>query len=259
MRPLMRPLTRPLTRMAAHKFAPKARAWSQAALAAALAAGCASEMTVEQAQQRLAASFPNVRVERVQPSPMSGVYEVVADGSVYYLTHDGAFLLTGTLYDLTANVNLTERSKNELRSAAARRVSADDVITYAPTTGRYTVTVFSDVDCPYCRKFHAQMERVHALGIRVRYLLAPYRGQRAHRNAVAVWCSADRRAAFDRAKQGVAVAAEDCDHPVDRNLRLAETLGVRGTPAFLLENGELLNGYRTPENLLEEVKRAAAR
>ena len=255
----MRPLTHPLMSMAAHRFAPKARACLQAALAAVLAGGCAPEMTVEQAQQRLAASFPNVRVERVQPSPMSGVYEVVADGSVYYLTHDGAFLLTGTLYDLTANVNLTERSKNELRRAAARRVSMDDVITYAPTTGRYTVTVFSDVDCPYCRKFHAQMERVHELGIRVRYLLAPYRGEQARRNAVAVWCSDDRRAAFDRAKQGAAVAAADCDNPVARNLRLAETLGVRGTPAFLLENGQLLNGYRTPENLLEEARRAAAR
>ena len=239
-----------------------ARAYLAVAIMAAaimLVAGCAQEMTVEQAQQRLASSFPNIRVEQVRPSPMSGVYEVIADGSVYYLAHDGAFLLSGTLYDLRADVNLTERSKNDLRRAAARRVSMDDVIAYAAPDARHAVTVFSDVDCPYCRKFHAQMERVHELGISVNYLLAPYRGEQAHRNAVAVWCSADRRAAFDRAKQGGAVAAADCEHPVDRNLHLAETLGVRGTPAFLLGNGKLLNGYRTPENLLEEIKRAAAR
>ena len=241
------------------KFARAARAWSAVALMAVLAAGCAPDVTVEQAQQLLASSFPNVRVEQVRPSPMPGVYEVIADGGVYYLAHDGAFLLSGALYDLQANVNLTERTKNDLRRAAARRVSMDDVITYAAPDARYAVTVFSDVDCPYCRKFHAQMRRVHELGVSVHYLLAPYRGEQARRNAVAVWCSADRRAAFDRAKQGAAVAAEDCENPVERNLRLAETLGVRGTPAFLLDDGKLLNGYRTPENLLEEIKRAAAR
>ena len=229
-------------------------------LAAALAApwAGAQTMTIEQAGRYLAPSFPNVRVEQVRPSPMPGVHEVVADGAIYYLTDDGVFLLAGVLYDLKTNVNLTERTTNELRRAAAARVRAEDTITYAPEKTLYTVTAFSDVNCPYCRKFHGQMERVHELGIRVQYLLIPLLGEDSLRKSVAVWCAEDRRAALDRAKSDAAVAQKDCDHPLSRNLRLAKTLGVHATPAFLLANGKLLNGYRTPDNLLEEIKRASA-
>lgn len=231
-----------------------------ALLAALLAAGAAGagEMTVEQAAQYMAPSFPNVRVERVTPTPLAGVYEVIAGGSIYYLTHDGAFLLSGTLYDLKAGADLTERAYAGLRHAVADNARAAAVISYAPKKTLYTVTVLSDVNCGYCRKFHGQMARVNELGIRVNYLLIPFLGQKSRRDAISVWCADDRRAALDRAKNGAALEQKDCDHPVDRNLRIAETLGVRGTPAFLLADGKLLNGYRTPENLLEEVKRAGA-
>lgn len=231
-----------------------------ALLAALLAAGAAGagEMTVEQAAKYMAPSFPNVRVERVTPTPLADVYEVIAGGSIYYLTHDGAFLLSGTLYDLKAGADLTERAYAGLRHAVADNARAAAVISYAPEKTLYTVTVLSDVNCGYCRKFHGQMARVNELGIRVNYLLIPFLGQKSRRDAISVWCADDRRAALDRAKNGGALEQKDCDHPVDRNLRIAETLGVRGTPAFLLADGKLLNGYRTPENLLEEVKRAGA-
>jgi len=230
-----------------------------ALLAALLAAGsAAAEMTAEQAAQYMAASFPNVRVERVTPTPLAGVYEVVAGGNIYYLTHDGAFLLSGTLYDLKAGADLTERAYAGLRHSVADDARAAAVISYTPEKTRYTVTVLSDVNCAYCRKFHNQMARVNELGIRVNYLLIPFLGQKSRRDAISVWCADDRRTALDRAKNGAAIEQKDCDHPVDRNMRIAETLGVRGTPAFLLADGKLLNGYRTPENLLEEVKRAGA-
>lgn len=231
-----------------------------ALLAALLAAGVAGaeEMTIEQAAQYMAPSFPNARVERVTPTPLAGVYEVIAGGSIYYLTRDGAFLLSGTLYDLKTQTDLTERAYAGLRHSVADDARAAAVISYAPEKTLYTVTVLSDMNCGYCRKFHGQMERVNELGIRVNYLLIPFLGQQSRRDAISVWCADDRRAALDRGKKGMALEQKDCDHPVDRNLRIAETLGVRGTPAFLLADGKLLNGYRTPENLLEEVKRAGA-
>jgi len=258
--------TRDITRRAARRAATRTTRGAArrittriALLAAALAAGAAAaEMTAEQAAQYMAASFPNVRVERVTPTPLEGVYEVVAGGSIYYLTHDGAFLLSGTLYDLKAGADLTERAYAGLRHSVADAARAAAVISYAPEKTRYTVTVFSDVNCGYCRKFHNQMKRVNELGIRVNYLLIPYLGKKSRRAAISVWCADDRRAALDRAKNGGAIEQKDCDHPVDRNMRIAETLGVRGTPAFLLADGKLLSGYRTPENLLEEVKRAGA-
>ncbi len=214
----------------------------------------AETMSVEQATQYLSQSFPNAEIKRFKPAPMPGFYEAMINGTVYYLSENGTFMFAGTVYNLRTQTNLTEQTYSEMRLNLLNRINAENTISYAPNSYQYTVNVFSDVDCPYCQKFHSQLSEVNALGIRVNYILTPYRGERAYRNAVNVWCAKDRRAALDRAKQGLAVAAKECKHPLEDNLQLAELAGVRGTPAFLLPNGHLLNGYRQPHELLKELK-----
>lgn len=190
----------------------------------------------------------------LKPTPMPGVYETVSGGKVYYLSKDGAFALVGVLYDLKADVNLTEQVRNEMRRDATAAIRDDRTIIYSPSEYLYTVNVFSDPDCPYCRKFHTQIGEYNQLGIRVRYLLTPLLGADARAQAIAAWCSKDRRAALDRAKQGEPLKSGDCDHPIDDNLALGELLGVYATPAVLLENGKLINGYRPPVELLQIIK-----
>ncbi len=226
-------------------------------IAGALAAGAAgAEMSRAEAQAHLERAFPNVAVSAVRPAALPGVYEVISDGSVYYLSGDGRFMLAGTLYDLKAGVNLTERTRSGMRRNAVENIGDDETIVYAPRDYQYTVNVFSDPECPYCRKFHSQIEQYNERGIRVRYLLLPLLGERARKQAIGVWCSRDRRAALDRAKLDAPVAAVgDCDHPIDKNLGLAELLGVHATPALLLENGKLINGYRSPVELLQAIKK----
>ena len=186
---------------------------------------------------------------------MPGVYEIVIEGGVYYLTEDGKFLLAGSLYDLESGKDLTKQAKNELRGNIVAMLSEREAITYAPAEYKYTINVFSDVECPSCRNFHSQIDQVNALGIRVRYFITPYLGDTAHQKAISVWCADNRPAALDKAKLGMTVEDKQCDAPIDENLRVAELLGIRGTPSFLLENGALLQGYRTPKVLLDEVKK----
>ena len=192
--------------------------------------------------------------DALKPTPIPGVYETVFDSRVYYLNEDGSFMLAGVLYDLKADVNLTERLRNEMRRDAITNMRDDRLIVYSSPQYRYTVTVFSDPDCPYCRKFHSQIDEYNKLGIRVRYLLTPLLGSRARAQAIGVWCSRDRRAALDRAKRDEPVKGGGCEHPIDENLALGKLVGVYATPAMLLENGKLINGYRPPVELLQIMK-----
>lgn len=213
-------------------------------------------LSVEQAQTYMNRSFPNVEVKQVMPTPLKDFYAVIAEGRIYYMSREGDFLLVGTLYDLKNDANLTEATKISLRKESVASIRPETLLTYAPGDYRYTVRVFSDPDCPYCRKLHAQMEDFHKYGIRFDYVITPLRGDEAHRKAVSTWCSKDRHAAMDAAMSGVPVEAVACeDHPIDENMRLAQTLGVVATPAFLLEDGKLIIGYRPARELLYELEK----
>ena len=214
----------------------------------------AGDLTVEQAERFVGRSFPNAEVAAVNTTAVPGIYEVFVDSSIYYLTKDGRFLFSGTLYDLETQVDLTEKAYSSMRLKIVDRIGNEQLITFAPDKYKYTINAFTDVNCPYCRKFHTQVERLNAMGVRVNYLLVAFLGEDSAKAARNVWCSDDPRSALSRAKQGAALPDKTCSNPVDQHARLAEIVGVRGTPAFLFENGELINGYQTPEVLLQEAQ-----
>lgn len=217
----------------------------------------AEPLTVEQAEKYISPSFPNARVEYLEPAALPGVYEMVINGTVYYISDDGRFMISGTLYDLQNQTDLTERRYSQMRQSIVNDINKTNSISYEPADYQYTVSVFSDVDCPYCRKFHSQLAEVEALGIRVNYILTPYWGPAAYQNAVNVWCAEDRQTALTQAKSGQSIEKATCEHPIDNNLSLAKLAGVNATPSFLLSDGRLLSGYRQPLELLEEIKKVA--
>jgi thiol:disulfide interchange protein DsbC len=114
--------------------------------------------------------------------------------------------------------------------------------------------VFTDIDCGYCRKLHNEMAKYNAEGITVRYMPYPRSGLNtpSYYKAVSVWCSDDRRDALTRAKAGKDVPRATCDNPVQASLELGHQLGVTGTPALVLEDGQLLPGY-VPAKKLSQV------
>jgi thiol:disulfide interchange protein DsbC len=129
----------------------------------------------------------------VAASPIPGLYEVTMGGLVAYVSADGKYLVSGNVYDLDSQVNLTASRRNAARAKALAAVREDQLIVFSPDNPKMTVTVFTDVDCGYCRKFHSQMAEMNKAGIRVRYMMYPRTGPgtESWRKAESVWCAAD--------------------------------------------------------------------
>ena len=215
-------------------------------------------LTLEQAQKYIKRILPQAKINAMKPTPLAGFYELVSDGKILYLNSNGTFIGT-EMYNLTDAVNLTRQSYNTMRRDVVKNIKEDQILAYTPKDYKYTVHVFTDMNCSYCKKFHSEINSIMKLGIRINYLLFDNLGEDSYHKAVNVWCSKDRHAAFELGKQSKVIPQQKkCDHPVDKNRNLAKLTKVRTTPAFLFANGKLANGYRSPQVLLEELKEAQA-
>ena len=136
-------------------------------------------------------------------------------------------------------------------------VPDSQTLVFSPKDPKYTISVFTDVDCGYCRKLHSQIAEYNRLGVRVRYLFFPRSGPdtESWHKAESVWCSADRNDALTRAKRGETLKAKPCGPtPVAKEHQLGEDIGVQGTPSIVLANGEMLPGYVPPAMLVDHLK-----
>jgi thiol:disulfide interchange protein DsbC len=206
---------------------------------------------------RIVAKLPGVQASDVAVSPIPGLYEVTMGGLIAYVSADGKYLLSGNVYDLDTQVNLTASRQGSARAKALAAASESNMIVYGPATAKMTVTVFTDVDCGFCRKFHSQIADVNKAGVRVRYMFYPRTGPgtESWTKAEQVWCAADRREALTRAKKGEAVKGKACgDAAVKSQYELGSDLGVEGTPAIFTQNGDYIGGYLTPTELVQAIQ-----
>ncbi len=200
---------------------------------------------------KLSAALDGIEADDLRASPIAGIYEISKGSSIGYISTDGRYLIEGDLLDLENEINLTEERRNDWRQLRVAQIPEDKMIIFAPEEYSHTVTIFTDVDCGYCRKLHAQIAEYMEEGIRVRYVFYPLRGKNAvsFKKAEAVWCSKDKLAAMTQAKQGKEVKAEACETPVAMHLQAGMELGIRGTPGIITEKGEMLPGYMPPKTL----------
>ena len=198
------------------------------------------------------------KLEDLRPSPIPSIYEFVQGADVSYLTADGKYFLDGNLYDMATRENLSEALRTRARLAMISAVPESQMLIFSPKNPQYTITVFTDVDCAYCRKLHSEMAELNRLGVRVRYMFYPRTGPNTDswKKAEAVWCSANRNEALTQAKLGGKVdVTKTCDaNPVAREYALGQSIGVRGTPAILTENGDYISGYMPPKELVAQLK-----
>jgi thiol:disulfide interchange protein DsbC len=198
------------------------------------------------------------KLEDLRPSPIAGIFEFTQGAEVSYLTADGKYFLDGNVYDMGTRENLTEELRTRARLAMISAVPESQMLIFSPKNPLYTITVFTDVDCAYCRKLHSEMAELNRLGIRVRYMFYPRTGPNTEswKKAEVVWCSANRNEALTRAKAGAQLDMnKTCEAtPVAREYALGQSIGVRGTPAILTENGDYIAGYMPPHELLQEIK-----
>jgi thiol:disulfide interchange protein DsbC len=199
---------------------------------------------------------PKAQLQTIAPMPIAGLYQAVVDGQVLYLTADGRYVIQGDAYDIKTRTPLNNLTLDRLRREAIAKLQPRQMVRYAPAHPKYTVTVFTDVDCPYCRAFHANMAAINQLGIAVDYLFWPRTGlgTPSAQKAVDVWCAGDRKAAMTRAFEGQTPQDASCASPVKHDFNLGVSLGVNGTPTIIADNGVVLGGYVTPLELLRRVR-----
>ncbi len=212
----------------------------------------AGEQELQQVKTELVRVFPELKSATVKASPVAGMYEVEMDSKVFYATSDGKYLFMGDLVDLQSQSNLTEARRAAIRARLLNDVGEENMIVIGPDKAQRTLTVFTDVDCGYCAKFHLDVPALNKQGVKVRYLFFPRAGigSESYKRAVAVWCANDRVKAIGIAKAGGKLDMKTCANPVESHYRLGERLEVGGTPSIFLDNGKVLPGYIPAPRLL---------
>lgn len=213
-----------------------------------LVVGCTAPMVEDEAERirlSLQKAIPAKQPDRIVQTPIAGVYEVIYGTEIYYASANGQFLIKGEVLDLAQKKNLTEESRSAARQVLIESLDRNSMIIFAPKEVKHHMTVFSDVDCTYCRKLHEDIEAINGYGIEVRYLLFPRAGLYSESaiKAESVWCASDRNKALTEAKLGKDVPKKRCDNPLAKNIELADQIGLLGTPTIILDNGKLLSGY----------------
>jgi thiol:disulfide interchange protein DsbC len=195
-----------------------------------------------------------LRVEQVRETPMSGLYELImSSGEILLSDRSGQFLITGELYQTQAQglVNLTAQTRQIQVQELVAGMPDDQMIIFSPDNPVATITVFTDVDCTYCRRLHHDIEAINERGIAVRYVAYPRGGAEstAYPKMISVWCAPDRKLALTQAKNGQNLPDRDCQNPVLNQHALGNRIGITGTPAIILPSGQLVPGYMEVDRL----------
>ena len=223
-------------------------------IALPLALVAASLAAEELTKEELATRLNGIAAEDISDSPVPGIYQVAVGANVAYVTKDGRYIIRGDIFDAETSANVSEETRERARVAMLASVDPASMIVFKPASGevKHKVTIFTDIDCGYCRQFHREIDKVTALGIEVHYLFYPRTGPNTESwtKADQVWCAADHNAALTRAKLGGEIPkAPACNTPVEAHYQLGRDVGVRGTPAVFSETGMLLGGYLPPATL----------
>ncbi|BBB28441.1 DsbC family protein [Neptunomonas japonica] len=203
--------------------------------------------------QKIDQRIPVVSVKEAQ---LAGMYEVeLGTGEVIFSDAKGEYFLLGQLYQLSDEkgfVNLSEAKMNTQRAAQLQAIpSAEKVVFKAKGVEKASVYVFTDVDCPYCRKLHNEVPKLQAMGVSVEYLAFPRQGPNTatFKKMTNIWCAEDKVEAMTRSKQGKSLKNMECENPVLAQYEVGQKVGVTGTPAIITKDGQLIPGYMPAERL----------
>lgn len=212
----------------------------------------------QQLRAALAEMAPDLPITSIQESVLPGVYELVSDSQVYYLSPNGRYMLEGSIIDLQEKVNVSDERRGALQLSLLKEIPEEQMLVFnneKEDADRW-ITVFTDTDCGYCQKLHQEVSEITEANIRVRYLLFPRAGidSASSEELQSVWCAEDPQAAMTVAKAGGTVSPATCDNPIQSHMDLARQVGLRGTPLIYLDNGTKIPGYRPASDLIQMIQ-----
>ncbi len=202
--------------------------------------------------------IPDFAASNVKASPIPGLFEITLGPRLLYMSADGRYIVRGDVIDVDRGENVSETARKRVRIDAVNGLGEDGMIVFAPQGVESTITVFTDVTCPYCSKLHNEVGQLNKAGIKVRYLAFPRAGvpSSTYDQMVSVWCAGDPLKAMTDAKAGRPVDAKRCDNPVAEHYKLGQLVGVGGTPTIILEDGSIIGGYVPAKELIDYARKA---
>ncbi len=216
----------------------------------------ADDAELKLVQDKITGMFAEIKPENIYSGPIDGWYTIRKGAIVAYVSADGRYLMQGDLIDLELQVNLTEDSRNDARRELMAAYPEEQMIVFSPDEKMHSISVFTDIDCTFCRRLHAQIDEYLAAGIEVRYLLYPRNGptSQAWAKAEQVWCADDRNEALTLAKLDKDFETHSCDpQTISTHYSMGQDVGLAGTPALVFEDGTLVSGYLSPEQLVQAL------
>lgn len=225
---------------------------------------CASQATaqnkgptdpnVEKVRAELSKMIPAAKSAEIIATPAKGVYRLGVQGSYAYAYVNGDFVLIGDLYNTKTRDNLGEVAQAEFMTQELESYQ-DKMIVFGPKDAKAHITVFTDIDCGYCRKLHQEVPELTKAGVQVRYLAFPRAGigSESYKKYESVWCSDDPQKALTDAKAGRYVEPASCDNPIADTYNLGRQSGVGGTPTIIFSDGSRAPGYLPSDRLLARL------
>ncbi len=229
------------------------------------ATGEASNLSERNAQQRLIDTLQsnlqkaniNAKVTGVKATEVPNLFWVSFEGMpAVYATADGKYIFQGDVVRLGEKqlFNVGDTLQADANKKLFDQLKTEDLLIYkAKGKTKHVVYVFTDVSCPYCHKLHEQMDDINARGIEVRYIAWP-RGEQHMPMMETIWCSKDRRAAFDKAIAGEQIEPASCKNPVRSMYEMGLNIGVNGTPAIYNAEGKHIGAYMSASELESALK-----
>ncbi|MBX2848290.1 MAG: DsbC family protein [Acidiferrobacterales bacterium] len=199
--------------------------------------------------------IPVAQDAEITSTDVDGIYRLLVQGNYAYAYVDGDFALIGDLFNTKDKVNLGETAAAERMAGKIGELPTSKMIVYGPEKPKRYISVFTDIDCGYCRKLHLEIPQLNAAGIQVRYLAYPRAGipSASYDKYQSVWCNDDRQTALTAAKAGETVASAECDNPIEETFNLGRNVGVRGTPTMIFDDGTVVPGYVEFNQLIERL------
>jgi thiol:disulfide interchange protein DsbC len=228
----------------------------------------ADAMPIKTVKSAIEAKLPGIEISHIEQSPIANYYQAFFNNEMIYVSADGRFIFTGNLIELSeqAPINHTQAAianrdarQAPMRAETIAQLDESDMVVFKATNEKHVITIFTDVDCAYCRKLHKEMPQLNAAGITVRYLAYPRAGlgSTAHKKLVSIWCSPNKQAAMNEAKLNRKFSDITCQNPLDQHFNLTRKFNLSGTPSLILEDGELIGGYLPVDDLVAHLERKA--
>ena len=224
-------------------------------MATVVAHAASSQDDIDRVRAELTKMIPPAADAEIIATPADNVYRMEFQGNYAFAYVSGDYVLIGELLNTKELVNLGDVAQAEKVAKVIKDVPTSKMIVFGPEDAKRHITVFTDIDCGYCRKLHNEVTDLTDAGIQVRYLAFPRAGvgSESHKKYVSVWCNDDQQSALTTAKSGGSVPTATCSNPISETYSLGQQVGVRGTPTIIFDDGTLTPGYLPSAELIRRL------